>query len=278
VPSRAAYSPDVPGGSGSWPTTPGAPPPPPDPEYRDLFARLFAPFEPDEIRQRQQAGRTLDYVTARTVANRLDEVLSPLGWKVEYREVKNGIICKLSICIDGEWYAKEDAGGYASLSDQGDNVKAAFSDALKRAAAMWGVGRHLYGSGVPGWARSAFPAGEGEPHRRDAQPARRAPPAAGGHRPPPRAWSGRDERPPQSGPGLFRWAKEKGEAEGNEWKYVNHINEVAEKFGFSKKMVEWTPSMVAQVWPEITGQGGSQATPAPDDDDDDDDEDDEIPY
>jgi hypothetical protein len=140
---------------------------------------LFAPFDDAEIHQRQQAGRTLNYITARTIMNRLDEVLGPPNWRAEYRETSNGVICKLSIRLpSGEWMDREDVGGYAALSDQGDNTKAAFSDAIKRAAAAWGIGRYLYGDGVPKWARPASRDDEGQPRQLTAPPARRSPFAA----------------------------------------------------------------------------------------------------
>jgi hypothetical protein len=216
---------------------------------------LYAPFAAEEVHQRQQAGRTFCYITARTAVNRFDEVLGPLGWKAEFREVKDGVICRLSVHIDGQWYAKEDAGGYASLSDQGDNVKAGFSDAFKRAAAMWGVGRYLYGGGVPSWAQSAFEGDEGRPRRRAAQPPRRATPAAGGDRPAPRDWSGRDERQPATGSALYAWAKKKGDGADDEYEYVNRINQIVEDEGlaFPKRMTDWTPAQVAAVWSRLNG-------------------------
>ena len=41
------------------------------------------------------------------------------------------------------------AGGGAGMKDAGDDDKSAFSDALKRAAVKWGVGRYLYNDGRP---------------------------------------------------------------------------------------------------------------------------------
>jgi hypothetical protein len=49
-------------------------------QHSDLFAALAAPFDPDEVKLRAQAGRQLHYVTARTVMNRLDDVLGPENW------------------------------------------------------------------------------------------------------------------------------------------------------------------------------------------------------
>src|SRR5205823_3297906 len=43
-----------------------------------------------------------------------------------------------------EWVMKMDVGGPSEQPDGGDRMKAAFSDALKRAAVKFGVGRYLY--------------------------------------------------------------------------------------------------------------------------------------
>jgi hypothetical protein len=46
--------------------------------------------------------------------------------------------------IGGEWIVKTDVGGPSEQPDGGDRLKAAFSDALKRAAVKFGIGRYLY--------------------------------------------------------------------------------------------------------------------------------------
>src|SRR5207249_11297034 len=43
-----------------------------------------------------------------------------------------------------EWSTKMDGGGQSEQPDEGDRRKAAFSDALKRAAVKFGIGRYLY--------------------------------------------------------------------------------------------------------------------------------------
>src|SRR5208283_5312845 len=48
-------------------------------------------------------------------------------------------------CRIGEaWVEKVDVGGASGQPDPGDRRKAAFSDALKRAAVKFGIGRYLY--------------------------------------------------------------------------------------------------------------------------------------
>jgi hypothetical protein len=68
-----------------------------------------------------------------------------MGWQDSYECLPDGsVVCRLSIRIGGEWITKTDVGGQSEQPDEGDRRKAAFSDALKRAAVKFGVGRYLY--------------------------------------------------------------------------------------------------------------------------------------
>lgn len=88
------------------------------------------------------------FIDARAIQDRLDEVLGIGGWYVSYEKspIGEGMICKLSLKIGGEWITKEDG---ADISDTTDSpVKAVCSNALKRAAVQWGIGRYLYNLGT----------------------------------------------------------------------------------------------------------------------------------
>ena len=116
----------------------------------EFFAALAAPFMPEEVRVRSQGARQLQYITARTVMNRLDDVLGPANWWDEYMPLENSVICRLTIRLpDGTTLTKSDAGGYAGMADSGDDDKSGFSDAFKCAAVKFGIGRYLYRDGVP---------------------------------------------------------------------------------------------------------------------------------
>jgi len=115
----------------------------------ELAARLSAPFDPSEVKWKPQVvsgqrAMAIAYVDARVVMDRLDEVLGLGGWQASYREVPDGIVCRLRAKLGGEWIEHEDVGSYSEQPDEGDRIKAAFSDALKRAAVHLGVGRYLY--------------------------------------------------------------------------------------------------------------------------------------
>ena len=101
-------------------------------KFPDLFAALAAPFDPSEVKQLPKGGKRVDFITARTVMNRLDEVLGPEGWWDHYIPAANSVLCQLSISLpDGQVIVKEDAGGYAGMADQGDDDKSGYSDALE---------------------------------------------------------------------------------------------------------------------------------------------------
>jgi hypothetical protein len=118
-----------------------------------IWSRLAAPFDPGEVKTRPQGRIQLSYVTARTVMNRLDNVLSPENWWDSYLPMDNSVLCTLTIRLpDGSTVSKQDAGGYAGMTDQGDDDKSGYSDSFKRAAVKFGVGRYLYRDGVPSFA------------------------------------------------------------------------------------------------------------------------------
>lgn len=87
----------------------------------------------------------LAYVDARTIQDRLDEVLGVEGWQDDYEMLPDGsVLCRLQLRLGDEWVTKVDVGGPSEQPDGGDRLKAAFSDALKRAAVKFGIGRYLY--------------------------------------------------------------------------------------------------------------------------------------
>jgi hypothetical protein len=230
-------------------------------QHIDLFAALAAPFANDEVRTRSQAGREFQYVTARTVMNRLDEVLGPANWWDEYTPMENAIICKLSVRLpDGTTLTKSDAGGFTTTADTSDYEKSGFSDAFKRAAVKFGVARYLYGDGVPQSIREALIRSRRE--QREQQQAAVA--AASATAPTQVAVEATEDHaidqlqnsrpaaepvvgvgvPPKSGKALFAWIKERDEKLGvdllkllSDWGKNNH---------FPARMVQWSDEQVDQ--------------------------------
>lgn len=119
-------------------------------DAQQVCMALAAPFGADEINWKPQAVKgnkalAVAYIDARLVQDRLDAVLGVDGWQDEYQPLDGGcVMCRLSIRVGGAWVTKCDVGGESEQPDGGDRHKAAFSDALKRAAVKVGVGRYIY--------------------------------------------------------------------------------------------------------------------------------------
>lgn len=91
--------------------------------------------------EKKPSGIALAYIDARDVQNRLDAVCGVANWSDKYIETEKGrVICTLALRIDGEWVSKSDGAGDSDVESE----KGAISDALKRAAVKWGIGRYLY--------------------------------------------------------------------------------------------------------------------------------------
>ena len=112
---------------------------------------LKEPFPPEDIEWREQRngidrnGRpwalVLAYVTNRAIQNRLDEVCGLENWKNQFIPGPNGgVLCGISIRINGEWVTKWDGADNTDI----ESVKGGLSDAMKRSAVQWGIGRYLY--------------------------------------------------------------------------------------------------------------------------------------
>ena len=114
----------------------------------EIHNALMRPFPVERLHWR--AGPTkkdgtgciaLAYIDSRDVMRRLDEVVGPTGWQSKMIPVGNGrLACELSVRYDDEWITKTDGAGETDV----EGAKGVFSDALKRAAVLHGIGRYLY--------------------------------------------------------------------------------------------------------------------------------------
>lgn len=108
----------------------------------EQWAALSEPFDDIDIKSRPgSGGMTFRYVDARTVAQRLDDILTPDGWSFTWTHIPGEAIVHGHLEIGG--VVREDA-GYPNSDRDEEPMKAAVSDALKRCAVLFGVGRHLY--------------------------------------------------------------------------------------------------------------------------------------
>ena len=118
-------------------------------------AALEYPFTADEIEWRvlrttkdKTKGQVAAFIDSRAIQNRLDTVLGRENWQNHLCTIPGkdnagtAHICELSIYYAdrGEWIRKSDGAGSTDI----EPIKGGLSNAFKRAASMWGIGRYLY--------------------------------------------------------------------------------------------------------------------------------------
>lgn len=123
------------------------------PPRKSAAAMLAEPFPQESVSWRAGAmtrdgkkAMALAYIDARDVMRRLDEVFGIAGWQCRYERLGDVTVCSIGVWFraDGEpektWIWKADGAGDTDFEAE----KGALSDAFKRAAVRWGIGRYLY--------------------------------------------------------------------------------------------------------------------------------------
>lgn len=112
-----------------------------------MIDKKIRPLRADEIEVRVasitgKGYQLILYKNSRCDKRILDEVFGPMYWKSEYREIKGNLYCTISVWNDDlkQWISKEDCGTESNKEKE----KGEASDAFKRAATAWGIGRELY--------------------------------------------------------------------------------------------------------------------------------------
>lgn len=108
---------------------------------------LTKAFGQECIRQRQGGGgKMLDYLATHTVISRLNRFAGEWSWSINTIEVRGDLyVLTGTLTIPG--LGSRDGIGVQRVSERGgeDLAKGCSSDALKKAATLFGVGLHLYG-------------------------------------------------------------------------------------------------------------------------------------
>lgn len=100
-----------------------------------------------KIKQCTKAGAVaLLYKTARVDYRILDEVFGPLGWQIDYQEIKGNLYCTVSLWDpdNKQWVKKTNCGIESREDGEGNEKKGEASDAAKRAGFVVGIGAELY--------------------------------------------------------------------------------------------------------------------------------------
>jgi len=133
----------------------------PQPERVSVWDVLAEPFPPDAVKERQgpkqhqgacdkQYGqcrlqhKMLSYVDARDVEARLDDAVTPAGWDFMATIAQGNVVHGTLVLFIGDRAVTRQDYGYPNGDDDAEPLKSAVSDAIKRCAVQFGVGRHLY--------------------------------------------------------------------------------------------------------------------------------------
>jgi len=112
--------------------------------------KLLAPFPYEEVEAKIQVttgdkskGMAVFYLTSRAIQGRLDEIIGSFNWSNSfYPWQEKAQICGISIYNEErrEWITKYDGADNSDI----EAIKGGLSDAFKRSAVLWGIGRYLY--------------------------------------------------------------------------------------------------------------------------------------
>jgi len=95
------------------------------------------------IKNKTPWALVVPYITNRAIMDRLDEVCGPENWSNGFLNAPGGdggVVCGISIKAGDEWVTKYDGAERTNI----EAVKGGLSNAMKRAAVQWGIGRYLY--------------------------------------------------------------------------------------------------------------------------------------
>jgi hypothetical protein len=131
--------------------------------------RLAALFPPNDLKwlpitvtsgRDGPAALAVAYLDARTIMDRLDDTMGIDGWEDAYdiigemKDAKSQVACRLTLHFAaavppgtpgsrGLTVTRCDVGAQSDQPDIGDKMKSAFTDAFKRAAVKFGIGRYI---------------------------------------------------------------------------------------------------------------------------------------
>ncbi|SIO37827.1 Rad52/22 family double-strand break repair protein [Singulisphaera sp. GP187] len=257
------------------------------PHQLAFWRELLAPFDESQLSFTSRGGKKLTYVDKRAITNRLDSVVGPHGWYPEYEATARGYKCRLYISVPmatpgtSVFMHKEDGAGFEEMGstnkqtgefeyDVDNDEKSGYTNALRRAAQdAWGIGRYLYGKGIPSFldpkakslqplvapsaaaaalaadkARNADSDAHGRAHETMSEHGRTsaaAPPQT--QTPPQRQFD--NFRIPRPGKSVFAWSKEMEKT--FETSVTSGMIREGEERGWGSQMATWSEQQVTEI-------------------------------
>lgn len=120
-------------------------------DHQKMEELLNEPFDAEDLEWKVQKdglsnkgpwAMVVPYLTSRAIQARLDSVFGMFGWENIFIDLPcgSGYRCGIKVKVDGQWITKYDAAEKTNW----EPVKGGHSNAMKRAAVIFGIGRYLY--------------------------------------------------------------------------------------------------------------------------------------
>lgn len=109
---------------------------------KDLKRHIPYQWRVQSFSQNFPTAQCVAYIDSRDVQNLLDEVCGEENWQDDYKVLDKKLIAGIGIYNENlaQWIWKWDTGTESNIEKE----KGQMSDAFKRAAVKWGIGRFLY--------------------------------------------------------------------------------------------------------------------------------------
>ena len=109
-------------------------------ELKNLQKKIPCSWRVQSFSKNKAQGQCVAYIDARDVMNLLDDVVGAENWQDDYKLVDEKLLAGIGIWNGTQWIWKWDTGTESNMEAE----KGQMSDAFKRSAVKWGVGRFLY--------------------------------------------------------------------------------------------------------------------------------------
>jgi hypothetical protein len=120
---------------------------------QQIVADLTEPVAASDIKTRPQGGSNIHYIEWHTACQYLDKYAAGWSWQIEsVEQIDKSVVVHGSLAIpSASGLCVRHATGVEDVASKGygDPFSNASAMAFKRAAAMFGLGRHLYSKDVP---------------------------------------------------------------------------------------------------------------------------------
>lgn len=117
-----------------------------DEKLKKLHKEIDCQWRVQSFSKNKASAQCVAYIDARDVMDVLDEVVGAENWQDDYKLIDGKLLAGIGIRvrnvdnIDMGWVWKWDTGTESNMEAE----KGQMSDAFKRAAVKWGIGRFLY--------------------------------------------------------------------------------------------------------------------------------------